>query len=121
MRVPRWDAGRGEDDAGAAWGQDLAPARCSGTLIVTIGARGGECWKLLKSVTDQAGPDVTNKTREEGTGAMTIQWSKEWFMWSKKSKALTAGLLVAGMMATGLMLVASPAHASTTYFVNDNL
>jgi hypothetical protein len=50
---------------------------------------------------------------------MTIQPSRERFVWSiEGTKALAAGLLVAGMMAMSLV-PASPAHAATTFTVND--
>src|SRR5688572_23552793 len=48
---------------------------------------------------------------------MSTQLSREGLVWSRKAKALAAGLLVAGLMATSLMAY-QPAQASTTYTVN---
>ncbi len=49
---------------------------------------------------------------------MTIQTSRKAPVWSRKTKALAAGLLVAAMMAASLM-VASSARAATTFTVNE--
>ncbi len=50
---------------------------------------------------------------------MTIQLSKESLMRSKKMKTLAAGLLVAGMMAASVLASSEPAHAATTFTVNN--
>ena len=49
---------------------------------------------------------------------MTIRSSKEKLTWSKKTRALAAGLLVAGMMAALSLMPAPSAHAATTFTVN---
>jgi CSLREA domain-containing protein len=49
---------------------------------------------------------------------MTIRSSKEKLTWSKKTRALAAGLLVAGMMAAVSLMPAPPADAATTFTVN---
>jgi CSLREA domain-containing protein len=49
---------------------------------------------------------------------MTIRSSKEKLMWSKKTRALAAGLLTAGLMATLSLMPAPPADAATTFTVN---
>ncbi len=61
---------------------------------------------------------ITDETKKEGSTAMSVESSKEGFSWSEKTRALAAGLLVAGMMATSLVS-APPAHAATTFTVND--
>src|SRR4051812_32366246 len=61
-------------------------------------------------------PPTRNK-RQEGAGKMTIQTSRESSVCTRKTKALAAGLLAAAMMAAGAM-AANPAHASTTFTVN---
>jgi hypothetical protein len=48
---------------------------------------------------------------------MTIQTSRESSVCTRKTKALAAGLLAAAMMAAGA-IAANPAHASTTFTVN---
>lgn len=50
---------------------------------------------------------------------MSTQSSRERFVWSRKTKALAAGLLVAAMMAASVT-AAAPAHASNIHTVNDN-
>ena len=53
---------------------------------------------------------------------MTIQLSEERFVWSRKTKALAAGLLVAGMMATSLLTGATqPAQAAETFTVDQTV
>ena len=62
---------------------------------------------------------VTDETRQEGSIAMTIQTNIRDLIGSiEKMKALAAGLLAAAMMAAG-MLASAPAHAATTFTVND--
>ena len=71
------------------------------------------------STRQQAELAITDETRQEGSRAMTIQTNIRELIGSiEKMKALAAGLLVAGMMATSL-LVSQPAHAATTFTVND--
>ncbi len=48
---------------------------------------------------------------------MKARPSREGLLWSSKAKALAAGALMAAMMAAGTM-AANPAHASTTFTVN---
>jgi hypothetical protein len=48
---------------------------------------------------------------------MTTRTNRETSVWTRKTKVLAAGLLVAAMMAAG-MRDAQPAHASTTFTVN---
>jgi hypothetical protein len=48
---------------------------------------------------------------------MTTRTNRETSVWTRKTKVLAAGLLVAAMMAAGMM-DAQPAHASTTFTVN---
>ena len=50
-------------------------------------------------------------------GRMSTQMSREGLVWSRKTKALAAGLLVAAMMAAGI-LASAPANAATTFTVN---
>jgi hypothetical protein len=61
---------------------------------------------------------ITDETRQEGSTAMTVEPSKEGFAWSKKTRTLAAGLLVAGMMAALSLVPAPPARAATTLEVN---
>src|SRR4051812_42807444 len=48
---------------------------------------------------------------------MTTQSSREGFVWSRKMKALVAGLLLAAVMAASVMT--APAHASNVHTVNE--
>jgi len=61
---------------------------------------------------------MTEETKKEGSEAMSVKSSKEGFVWREKTRALAAGLLVAGMMAAVSLMPASSAHAATTFTVN---
>ena len=69
------------------------------------------------STRQQAELAITAERKKEGT-EMTIRSSKEKLTWSERTKMLAAGLLVA-VVAACLMLAAQPAHAATTFTVND--
>jgi parallel beta-helix repeat protein len=71
------------------------------------------------STRQRAPLSITEETRQEGSKAMSVESSKERFAWSKKTRTLAAGVLVAGMMAAVSLMPAPPAHASTTLVVND--
>ena len=49
---------------------------------------------------------------------MTTQMNREVSMWTRKTRALAAGLLAAGMMAAFSLMPTLPAHAATTFTVN---
>ena len=49
---------------------------------------------------------------------MTTQMNREVSVWTRKTRALAAGLLVAGMMAAFSLMPTLPAHAATTFTVN---
>jgi hypothetical protein len=62
---------------------------------------------------------MTEETNREGSRTMSVESSKERFTWSRKTKALAAGLLVAAMMAASVT-AGAPAHASNIHTVNVN-
>jgi CSLREA domain-containing protein len=70
------------------------------------------------STRQRAQSAITDETKKEGSTAMTVESSKEGFAWSKKTRALAAGLLVAGMMAAVSLMPAPAADAATTFTVN---
>ena len=49
---------------------------------------------------------------------MTTQMNREVSVWTRKTSALAAGLLVAGMMAAFSLMPTLPAHPATTFTVN---
>src|SRR5829696_4708902 len=61
---------------------------------------------------------MTDEAQREGSTMMSVGSSKEGFAWSQKTRALAAGLLVAGMMAALSLMPAPSAHAATTFTVN---
>ena len=69
------------------------------------------------STRHEAESTMTGETKKEGT-EMTTRSSKEKLTWSKMTRALAAGLLVAGMIAALSLMPAPSADAATTFTVN---
>ena len=61
---------------------------------------------------------ITDEAQREASATMSVGSSKEGFAWSEKTRALAAGLLVAGMMAALSLMPAPSADAATTFTVN---